>query len=108
MAGHPRRKPDTYGLEIAAQLRSALAARNLRQRRIAELTAISTSQLSQYFRGEKSPTVDEFIEICMAMDIAPQDIFVRAIDTVAARHSQIPGVDTYGISPLRRSRGTVK
>ncbi|AZA12611.1 helix-turn-helix domain-containing protein [Corynebacterium choanae] len=96
MAGHPRRKPDTYGLEIAAQMRSVLAAHNLRQRRVAELTSISTSQLSQYFRGEKSPTVDEFIEICIAMDIPPQEVFTKAIETVAARHRQIPGVEAYG------------
>lgn len=74
MAGSPRRRPTKFGEEVASLLRENLARRQLSQRELARKADISTTQLNQYLRGLKSPTIEEFADICNALIIRPEVI----------------------------------
>lgn len=83
MVGHPRRTPGPRGKELAKVLRGELAKLQLTQRSIAEKTNISTSQLSLYLKGEKSPTIDEYIDICDCLGRNPGSFFYEALANLA-------------------------
>lgn len=87
MAGHPRRTPGKVGAEIASLIREAIARRQITQKDVAIRADISTSQLSLYLRALRSPTVDEFHDLCVALQLRPEAILAQALRNVAWREN---------------------
>lgn len=67
------------------------------QREVSDHTGISRSQISLYLKGVKSPTVDEFIDICHAIDALPHKVMVQATYTVHWRKAR--GIEDEHVKP---------
>ncbi|MEZ2122600.1 MULTISPECIES: helix-turn-helix transcriptional regulator [unclassified Corynebacterium] len=78
MSSQPRSRPAALGTEIAAKLREALARRQVTQAELGKRVSISTSQISLYLRGRRSMSLDEFSNICAALDLSADEIFSQA------------------------------
>lgn len=72
MAGSPRRRPGKLGEEVASILREHLARQQLTQRELSRRSDISSTQINQYLRGLKSPTIEEFVDMCDALIVRPE------------------------------------
>lgn len=79
MAGSPRRRPGVVGEEVAATLRAQLARQQGSQRALSAKCGVSSTQLNQYFRGLKSPTLEEFVDICDGMNLKAEKVLELAI-----------------------------
>lgn len=79
MAGSPRRRPGAVGEEVAATLRAQLARQQDSQRALSARCGVSSTQLNQYFRGLKSPTIEEFVDICDGMNLRAEKVLELAI-----------------------------
>lgn len=79
MSSQPRTRPAALGLEIAAKLREALARQQMTQAELGERVSISTSQISLYLRGKRSMSIDEFANICNALDLPTQEVYDQAV-----------------------------
>lgn len=85
MAGSPRRTPGPFGKEIASLIREQLARREMTQRDLSRQADISSTQLNNYVRGRKSPTIEEFIDICDVLMVRPEVLISTALHTIEWR-----------------------
>lgn len=101
MAGSPRRRPGKLGKEVASILREHLARRQLTQRELSRRCDISLTQLNNYLRGIKSPTIEEYAEICDALIVRPEVVLGIAQHNIDWRERH--DVDDDAIVPLPES-----
>lgn len=94
MAGSPRRRPEALGKEIASLLRELTARHEITQRELGRRTGISSSQINLYLRGKRSPTLDEFADICSELRARPEVIFGLASYNVDWRNQHDADDDT--------------
>ena len=90
MSSQPRSRPAALGVEIAAKLREALARRQVTQAELGKRVGISTSQISLYLRGKRSMSIDEFANICGALDLIADEIFSQAFLLTRPQHAESP------------------
>ena len=46
--------------------------------KLSEAACVSRTQLTHYFQGKKVPTVNEFVRLCLALDLRPSDVVREA------------------------------
>lgn len=98
MAGSPRRRPTKFGEEVASILRENLARRQITQRELSRRSDVSSTQLNQYLRGLKSPTIEEFADICDALTVRPEVVMGLANYNLQWRENN--DVDDDAVVPL--------
>lgn len=68
------------------------------QRELARRADISSSQVNQYLRGLKSPTIEEFVDLCDALIVRPEVVLGLAHYNIDWRDRN--GVEDGTIVPL--------
>lgn len=53
---------------FSKRLRQALEAKGMTQKRLADLTGITTVSISRYMNGQRMPDVVSFMKICTALE----------------------------------------
>ena len=96
--GTPRRRPDALGREIASLLREQTARHELSQRELGRRANISSSQINLYLRGERSPTLDEFADICDTLNVRPEVVMGLANHNIRWREQH--GLDDDSAVPV--------
>ncbi len=60
--------------QIRAKLQEAIRTSGLKQSEIARRLGIKHTQISCYLNGSKMPSLETFANICVVLDVEPNDI----------------------------------
>lgn len=69
---------------VAAELRAALARRNVSQKFVAGAAEIPSATLGKILRGVSVIDVEQLYRICRAIGVEPQDVVANAVGAAAA------------------------
>lgn len=78
MQGTMRRYPARYRAVIAA-LREVRKEKGVSQRELSRRLHEVHNFVNVYEKGQRSVTVEEFVEICMALDADPHEVLERVL-----------------------------
>ncbi len=79
--------PRAITQEIAAILREKQGRERLSQRKIADASGLSQSQVSKYLAAKKSMTLEELEAVCAALGLAWDGVLNDALAAIASRPS---------------------
>lgn len=105
MSAGPRKPPQKVTLEVATLFREQIARRRISQADVARQADLSTSQMSRFLKGERSPNLDEFMDICDALGAHPEVLLAKAINNVRWRERYADG-DPFAVPDDRPIRFT--
>lgn len=69
---------------IAAELRAEKGRQRLSQRDLADLIGRDQSYISKRLNGQASLTLNEYVTLCQALSVRPDEMLRRALNQVAA------------------------
>ena len=78
--------PVRHGLAaaIASELRAEKGRQRLSQRALADLIGRDQSYVSKRLSGQASLTLDEYVTLCQALGVRPDEMLRRALDQLPA------------------------